>query len=62
MLHWKMYGTEGQRPCGMIYTSGPLRILNELVKAKSSFGLNSIFGSFFVEVAVVEIGVVFPSS
>lgn len=45
-----------------LYVGGPLGILNELVKAKSSFGLNSIFGSFFVEVAVVEIGVVFPPS
>lgn len=51
-----MCAAEGQCPCGIIYMSGPLRILNELVKAKSSFGLNSIFGSFFVEVAAVEIG------
>lgn len=57
-----MCSAEGQCPCGMIYMSGPLRTLNELVKANSSFGLNSIFGSFFAKVAVVEIGVVFPLS
>lgn len=55
-----MCGAVGHRPCGVIYKSGPLGILNELVKIKSSFGLNSILGSFFVKVAVVEVGVVFP--